>query len=357
MSFRNVADQLTDNMKVIHFTQPGAPSVLSLKEIDTPIPGPHDVLVKIKAAGINPVDTKIRQGKFPASDVTGFDASGVVELVGKLVANVSQGDEVFYAGHLGKQGSMAQYNVIDSRLIANKPRRVSFTDAAAFPLVSLTAWETFVDHFGLIPLSSIETLSGKQNANSMLIINGAGGVGSIATQLARRVFKLKNVIVTASREETIAHAKEMGATHVVNHHEPLKAQIEALGIEEVKYIMICHDTQMYLSPACELAAPYGRIASIVETDAPLQFQSMAAFSKALSFSWSFMMARPTSGFNMDAQGRILKQVAKLIDAGVLTSIATQTSVLSVVGLIKAHEQIESGTTIGKIVFEVCDDIL
>lgn len=306
---------------------------------------------------MNPVDTKIRQGAFPASDITGYDAAGVVESVGANVMQFTRGDEVYASGVLGRPGTTAQYYLVDARLAAKKPSTLNFAESASFPLVSLTAWEMLVDHFNLVPYAVMDTMSSKTNPDSILIVNGAGGVGSIATQLARKVFKLKNVVVTASRPETIQHAKDMGATHVINHHESLHPQLQKLGIESCKYVMICHSTPKYIAQATEIASCWGKIGSIVECEEPLEFQSMAAFSKALSFHWEFMLAKGSAGIMLDSQGRILKQVAKLIDAKILTSIVTETMTLSVRNLITAHEKLESGKAIGKIVLTLDSDTL
>lgn len=344
-------------MQAIHFKAKGPPTNFELQsKLDVPSPGPHDILVKIKACSVNPVDTKIRQGAFPASDITGYDAAGVVSSVGDSVANFEEGDEIYASGVLGRPGTTAQYYLIDSRLAAKKPKMIDFANAASFPLVSLTAWELLVDHFGLVPYALMDTMGAKTSQESLLIINGAGGVGSIATQLASKVLKLKNVIVTASRKETIAHAKSLGATHVINHHEELKPQLEKLGIKECKYIMICHSTSQYIDQACEIASCWGKVGSIVETDQPLAFHSMAAFSKALSFHWEFMLAKASANVMLESQGRILKQIAKLIDQKILISTVTQALELSVPNLIKAHEMLESGKTIGKIVLTVGDSL-
>lgn len=348
-------------MKAIHFTEGGgAPDCLQLQTLDIPTPGPHDLLVEIKACSVNPVDTKIRQGKFPASDVTGYDAAGIVSEVGSEVTHFRAGDAVYYSGMLGRQGTTAQYNLVDARLAARAPRDLSLADAAAFPLVSLTAWELFVEHFGLVPYGIMgdASMSTRKNQESILIINGAGGVGSIATQFARRVFNLANVIVTASRAETRAHAEQMGATLVIDHHTPLLPQLERHGIEKggIKYIMICHSTPQYLEAACEIAKVWGKIGSIVECDEPLQFQNMNAFTKALSFHWEFMLAKASAGVMLESQGRMLKQVATAINAGLVKPIATETLPLSVANLRKVHEKIEAGKAIGKIVLEVGSDI-
>lgn len=251
-------------MKAIQFKKGGGGAAESLEiiEVDKPSPEANDLLVSIKACSVNPVDTKIREGKFPASQVTGYDAAGVVEAVGKDVPSgaFKVGDEVYYAGVLGRQGTMAQYSLVDHRIAAKKPQKLDWAQAAAVPLVSLTAWEMLDEQFGL----QQDDPKGKQAQKSILIINGAGGVGTIATQLARHVFKLGKVIVTASRSETVKHAKDMGATHTIDHHKDLKEQVKSVvGIEAVDYIFICHSTPDYMETAVELAAPRGKIVSCI----------------------------------------------------------------------------------------------
>lgn len=340
-------------MKAIHYTSGGGPpSCLQLQTLDIPKPGPNDLLVQIKACSVNPVDTKIRQGKFPASDITGYDAAGIVTDVGTKVTGFKKGDEVIYAGRLGAQGSTAQYGLVDFRIVAPKPKNWGWADASSIPLVGMTAWEMLVDHFGIDPKAK-ET-NGKK---AILIVNGAGGVGSAATQLSK-VFGLGQVIVTASRDETIKHAKELGATIVIDHHKELKPQLKEKGIKGVKYIMICHTTPLYIEQACEIAKAWGKVGSIVECEEPLQFQSMAAFSKALSFHWEFMFANAVSDDDemMKYQGGHLKEISRLCEEGKLKSTVTQTFELSAKNLRKAHEILESGKAIGKISLTVGDDV-
>lgn len=343
-------------MKAIHFKTGGgaAADCLEVTNLEKPQPEANDLLVNIKATSVNPVDTKIREGKFPASQVTGYDAAGVVEAVGSLVNAFKVGDEVYYAGVLGRQGTMAQYSLVDHRVAAKKPKNLDWIHAAAVPLVSLTAWEMLEEQMGLQP----DDPKAAQSKKSILIINGAGGVGSVATQLSRKVFKLSKVIVTASREETRNHAMQMGATHTIDHHKDLEEQLKSVvGIDAVDYIFICHSTSQYMQAAVELAAPKGRIGSIVETDQPLPgLHDPKAFMKALTFSWELMFTKGAFQIDLQSQGDILARVAKLFDAGVLTSLVTESSELSVKNLVKAHEKLESGKTIGKIAFSIGDDL-
>lgn len=301
---------------------------------------------------MNPVDFKIRDGEIPGSDITGFDAAGTVEEIGSAVKGFKNGDAVYYSGALGRPGSTAQYNRVDYRLAAHKPKSLDWLHAAAVPLVSITAWELLGEHWGLQPNDSAN------QQKTILIINGAGGVGSIATQLARKVFKFGNVVVTASRPETIKHAKNMGASHVIDHHKPLKEQIQKeVGVDAIEYIMICHSTNLYLPTAVELATPWGQIGSIVEVTEPLTaLHTTDAFMKSLTFTWELMLSKTVYGNNLESHGRILKTVAQLFDDGTLVSLVTETDTLSVEGLIKAHEKLESGKSIGKLSLKVDDDI-
>lgn len=342
------------SIKAIHFKEPGPPSKLELTTISKPEPKANDLLVKIKACAVNPIDTKVRQGAFPASDITGYDGAGIVEAVGSSVKGFKAGDEVYYSGILGQPGTTAQYNLVDYRVTALKPKKLDFVAAATAPLVTVTAWELLEEHFNL----QQNDPSGKQKDKSLIIINGAGGVGSVATQLARKVFKLGKVIVTASRPETIEHAQNLGATHVINHHKDLKEQLKSeVGIEGVDYVFICYDTNSYMPVAVDIANPKGKIGSIVEISEPLKgFEKPDAFMKALSFHWELMLSKGVHQYDLESQGDILKRAAELFDSGDLVSIETERYPLSVENLRKAHEKLESGKMIGKTGLEVGEDI-
>lgn len=341
---------MATQMKAIVPSNPGPASVLSL--VDLPIPaleGPYDILVKILGVSLNPADTKVRKSNTRPNRVLGWDAAGVVEQAGKK-ALFKKGDEVFYAGSIGRAGTNAQYGVVDSRIVGRKPKGWSWADAAGLPLVALTAWEMLEDHFHLKPYAVPE------KDDTIIIVNGAGGVGTMATQLAAKVFNLKNVIATASRPETIEWVKKNGATHVISHREDLATQLKEQNLTP-SLAFICYDTPHYLPQLVSVLRPWGHIGSIVETDDPLPFhQSTGAFGKALSFHWELMFTRPLHGYDLETQGRILNEVAKLAEEGKLTNITTVKEVLSVQSLRKAHETVENGKAIGKIVFEVKDTI-
>lgn len=343
-------------MKAIQFKQGGgaAAECLELTTLDKPTPKDGDLLVKNYACAVNPVDTKIREGKFPASQITGYDAAGIVESVGSSVTSFQAGDEVYFSGQLGRPGSTAQYSLVDARLVAKKPKNLDWVDAACVPLVTLTAWELLEEHFNLLTNDP----SGQQKSKSILIINGAGGVGSIGTQLARKVFKLGTVTVTASRPETISHAKEMGATHVINHREPLKEQLKSVvGVDGVDYIFICYDTNAYMPHLIDICKPKAKIGSIVEIPELLQgMHTPDAFLKQISFHWEVMLSKGVYEYELESQGAILRHAARLLEDGTLKSVCKERDVLSVKGLIKAHERLESGKAVGKIGLSIGEDI-
>jgi zinc-binding alcohol dehydrogenase family protein len=343
-------------VKAIQFKKGGgkAADCLELITQDKPTPRPTDLLVKNYACAVNPVDTKIRQGAFPADQITGFDAAGIIESVGSSVTTFQPGDAVYFSGVLGRPGSTAQYSLIDHRLAAKKPSNLDWVDAACMPLVTLTAWELLEEHFHLLPNDP----SGVQHTKSILIINGAGGVGSIATQLARKVFRFKNVIVTASRPETIQHAKDMGATHVISHRESLKDQLQSkVGIDAVDYIFICYDTNAYMPHLIDICNPKAKIGSIVEIPELLQgMHTPDAFLKQISFHWEVMLSKGMYQYELESQGEILRRAAGLLEDGTLKGLCTEREELSVAALVRAHEKLESGKAIGKIGLSIGEDI-
>ncbi|BFZ59063.1 hypothetical protein YB2330_000065 [Saitoella coloradoensis] len=332
-------------MKAVAFT-PGPVSGLHIIEKERPTATGRDILVRIKAISVNPVDTKCRQGKFPADPVLGWDAAGIVAECGPEVTRWKVGDEVMYAGALGRQGTNAQFSVVDERIVGRKPNNWDWADAASLPLVGLTAWELLIDHFNL----SLD----KPNPGTLLIINGAGGVGTAAAQLASRVLQIPRVISTASRPETIAWCKQNGATDTIDHHKPLDVQLKELGVDNVEYNAILYGpTPGYVEQLIKTAAPRGKIGSIVESDDPIPLAD--AFSKALSFSWVFMLSRPMYNHDLEFQGEALDKMATLAEEGVLTSFATEKYKFTVENLRKIHQLLENGKAIGKHVLVLEDD--
>ena len=318
----------------------------SLQDLELPKPTAKgfDVLVRVEAISVNPVDTKIRSPKPQVEaqpKVLGYDAAGVVEAVGADVTLFQPGDEVYYAGDVTRPGSNAQFQLVDERLVGRKPATLDFAQAAALPLTALTAWELLFDR---MPFS----IDAEGNDRSLLIIAGAGGVGSIATQLARHAGF--TVIATASRPETIAWCKSMGAHHVIDHRQPLAPQLEALGFKQVDAVLNLADTDRYWEAIGELIAPLGHVGLIVEPSGLLKIGDPYK-AKSVGIHWEMMFARARFKTpDMIEQHRILGRVASLVDAGELRSTHSETvGSINAANLREVHRRLESGTTIGKLV--------
>ncbi|MCB1456431.1 MAG: zinc-binding alcohol dehydrogenase family protein [Nitratireductor sp.] len=313
-------------------------------DIQKPEPTGRDILVEVRAISVNPVDTKIRAPKDKVEDaprVIGWDASGVVKAVGPDVTLFEPGDAVYYAGDLTRPGTNQQFQLVDERIVGRKPASLSDAEAAALPLTAITAWEAFFDRLNIEP-------DGPAEGQSILIIGGAGGVGSIAIQLAKWVGL--TVIATASRPETISWVREMGADHVVNHREDLVAQVRALGFRHVDHIAIFNDMRHW-NAAVELIRPEGGIVSIDDTDLPMPMAGMK--TKAASLHWEFMFARSMHQTpDMVEQHRLLSRIAELVDTGVIRTTLTRTlNPINAENLREAHRLVESGAMIGKVVVE------
>lgn len=321
------------------------PDSLMNVELDKPEPTGHDLLVATKAIAVNPVDYKVRAPKDTVEDspkVLGYDAAGVVETVGPDVTLFKPGDAVFYAGDITRQGTNSEFHLVDERIVGSKPKSLDFAHAAALPLTSITAYEAFFDRLGIDP-------EGANKGETILIIGAAGGVGSIGIQLAR--IAGLSVIATASRPESIKWVTELGANHVINHREPLRPQIEAIGMKQVDYIALFNDTDGHWDAATDLIRPQGHIVTIVENSGPLDQGNMKM--KAASFSWEFMFARSMFQTpDMVQQHHLLNRIAAWIDEGRVR--ATTNSVVTPINaanLRDAHAALESGKAIGKIVLE------
>lgn len=316
-------------------------------ETSKPVPAAHDLLVKIDAISVNPVDFKVRQSS--AKDtvlenpkIIGWDAVGIVEAVGENVTLFKKGDEVYYAGDITKQGSNAEYQIIDERITGRKPKSLSIEEAAVIPLTGLTAWEILFDRIRINPQ--------KDKGKSILIIGGAGGVGSIAIQLAKKIAGL-TVIATASRPETIDWCKKQGADFVVDHKN-LIASVREAGFENVDFILDFVDTNLYWDLMVELIKPQGHIASITGSSDPVALNKLK--SKSVSFSWELMYTRSMfQTEDMIEQHNILNKIADLLDEGVLKTTLNETLIgLTADNLKKAHQLLESGKTIGKIAIKL-----
>ena len=319
------------------------PESLQDVELEQPVPGPRDLRVRVEAVSVNPVDTKIRAPKAQveaAPKVLGYDAAGVVDAVGSEVHGFAVGDAVYYAGDITRPGSNAQFQLVDARIAAPKPATLDFAAAAALPLTAITAWELL---FERMPF----TVDGGGSGKSLLVIAGAGGVGSVAIQLAKLAGF--TVIATASREESIAWCRDMGADHVVDHRQALAPQLQALGFESIDAAVNFADTDQYWEPLGELLSPQGHVGLIVEPAGALTIGDPYK-AKSIGIHWELMFTR--SRFrtaDMADQGRILARVADLVDAGRLRGTQTQTlSPINAANLREAHRRLESGRTIGKL---------
>lgn len=318
----------------------------SLLDVDLPSPVPtgRDLVVQVKAVAVNPVDTKVRSPKDrveSAPRVIGYDASGVVAAVGPDVTLFRPGDEVYYAGDITRPGTNQEYHLVDERIVGHKPATLSFAEAAALPLTTITAYESLFDRLGI-------DRDGADAGQSILMIGGAGGVGSIAIQLAKLAGLV--VIASASRPETVAWVRGLGADHTVDHRGDMVAQTRALGFPHVDHIAIFNDMRHW-EAAVDLIRPQGGIVSIDDTDLPMPMAGMK--TKAASLHWEFMFTRAMHQTpDMIAQHMLLDWVAAQIDAGRLRTTVTEVlRPISAANLRRAHAAIEAGTAKGKIVIE------
>lgn len=313
--------------------------------LDKPVAAGRDLLVQVEAISVNPVDYKIRSGVSPDAGqwkVLGWDAVGTVVETGDQVRDFKPGDRVWYAGSLTRPGANSEFHLVDERIVGRKPASLSNSEAAALPLTSITAWEMLFDR-----LDVRRPVAGA--ANAILIIGGAGGVGSIAIQLARALTDL-TVIATASRPETQDWVRQLGAHHVIDHRKPLAEQVEALGIGAPAFVFSTTQTLDHLSEIVRLIAPQGRFGLI---DDPDKLDIMPFKRKSVSVHWELMFTRPIyQTADMAEQGRLLNEVAKLVDEGKIRTTLTEVlSPISAANLKAAHGVLESGKAKGKIVLE------
>ncbi|MCV9943556.1 zinc-binding alcohol dehydrogenase family protein [Rhizobium sp. BT-175] len=317
----------------------------SLIDVELPMPeaGGHDLLVEIKAVSVNPVDVKVRAHSAPPADelkVLGWDAAGVVKAIGADVTLFKPGDEVFYSGVISRPGSNAEFHLVDERIVGAKPKSLDFAAAAALPLTSITAYEALFDR-----LKVQDAVSGA--GRSILIIGGAGGVGSIAIQIARALTDL-TVIATASRPETQDWVKELGAHHVVDHSKPIAPQVAALGIGAPGFIFSTTNTDSHIGDIVEAIAPQGRFALI---DDPKTLDIVPFKRKAVSVHWELMFTRPLYGTpDMIEQHKLLNKISELVDAGkIRTTLSEIVGPINAANLKTAHAMVESGRMKGKAV--------
>ena len=313
----------------------------------TDIPKPaakgQDIVVKIKAVATNPIDYKVlgMGGPCKLDDplIVGYDAAGIVDSVGPDAKLFKEGDEVFFSGSMTRAGTFAEYTAVDERIVGKKPSNLSWSKAAAMPLTTLAAWEAMVDKLH-IPVDK-EANAGK----TMLITAAAGGVGSIATQIAKNILGF-TVIGTASRPETEAYAKAHGCDHIVSHRSEYKPQLEKLGIDAVDYVVHLSDmTPEVFAQFTGIVKPYGAIGSIM-ANAVVNIEDL--FIKSISFCPVLMFTRPMFGVDMERQGEILNEASKFLEEGVLESTEVETFELTLENLKKALDMQQSGKTIGKI---------
>lgn len=335
-------------MKAVAYREPGPidrEDALQDITLERPEPEGRDLLVKVAAVSVNPVDTKVRQGRPPQGgvwQVLGYDASGVVEAVGSDVEDLAVGDAVFYAGSIARPGTNSEFHLVDERIVGNKPATLTDAEAAALPLTAITAWEMLFDRLDV-------NRPTPQGGGIILVIGGAGGVGSITIQLLRALTNL-TVIASASRPETQEWVRQLGAHHVVDHRRPMAPQVEALGLGAPGFVFSTTQTGQHLADIVELIAPQGRFGLI---DDPVEFDAMMLKGKAISLHWELMFTRSLfTTPDMAEQGKLLNEVAALVDAGRIRSTATEVAgTIDAATLIRAHAQIETGTARGKIVLE------
>ena len=336
-------------MKAVGYVQslpPSDPQSLFDFDAPTPAPGLRDLLVAVRAVSVNPIDCKVRmraQGTPEQPKILGFDCAGIVQAVGNEVTLFKSGDEVFYAGSILRPGTNCELHLVDERLVGPKPRTLSFAEAAALPLTSLTSWELLFDRLR-IPFGKL------QYAGALLVIGGGGGVGSILVQLARRLTGA-TVIASASRPETRQWALDNGAHHVVDHSRKLSEEVRKLGLQYVEFIIGLTHTGQHCDEIVELIAPQGAFALIDDPTPPIDIQKFK--SKCASLHWEMMFARSTFQTpDMIEQHRILRNISTLVDEGLLRTTLTKIAGrINAEHLRAAHAEIESGKSVGKIVLE------
>ena len=313
-------------------------------ELDRPKAAGRDLLVEVKAVSVNPVDYKVRLRADPGGEakVLGFDAAGVVAEAGRDVTLFKPGDEVFYAGTIVRSGTNAEFHLVDERIVGRKPKKLGFAEAAALPLTSITAWELLFDRLG------VQRGEGRDKRRA-LIIGGAGGVGSIAIQLARRLTGL-TIVTTASRPETSAWCRELGAHHVIDHRQPFAPQMKAAGVPDVDLVLGLTQTDQHLAQIVEVLAPQGRFGLI---DDPKSLDMGLFKRKSASVHWESMFTRSIfETSDMIEQHNLLDEVSRLIDQSVLrTTLGENLGRITAANLKRAHALVESGKSRGKLVLE------
>ena len=313
-------------------------------QLPEPVPGPRDILVRVEAISVNPVDTKMRRAPQPnpiIPRVLGYDAAGTVVAVGAEATLFAPGDQVYYAGSIVRPGANSELHIVDERIVAKKPATLDMAQAAALPLTSITAWEALFERLGI-------DRHGADAGKRILIVGGAGGVGSIAIQLASTLARL-DVIATASRPESAAWCRELGATRIVDHHGDVPGQLLAQGVQSVDYVLCLNDLDQHFPALAEALAPQGKLCSIVRNERPLLLDMLFGKSATLVFELMFTRSTYTTP-DMIAQHTLLTAVAQLVDDGVLkTTVNEVAGTINAANLTRAHKALDAGATIGKIV--------
>ncbi len=321
------------------------PQALLDIELPEPVPGPRDLLVEVRAISVNPVDTKVRSNTQPEAGqpkVLGWDVAGVVVAVGDKTSLLKVGDEVFYAGSIARAGSNSERHLVDERIVGRKPQSLGFAEAAALPLTAITAWELLFERLQLV--------EGQGAGQQLLIVGAAGGVGSIMLQLARQLTNI-TVIATASRPETQAWVRELGAHHVIDHRQPLQEELQRIGFDSISHVASLTQTDSHFDQLVEALAPQGRLALIDDPAEPLDVMKLKR--KSLSLHWELMFTRSLFETpDMIEQHHLLQRVSELVDQKVLrTTLGEHFGTINAANLRRAHALLESGKARGKIVLE------
>lgn len=312
------------------------PKALQNIEIDVPDLRPHDVLVRVEAVSVNPVDIKRRGALQPTAEpvILGHDAAGVIEAVGPAVTTLSAGDEVWYAGDVSRPGTNADLHAVDERIVSRKPSSLSFAEAAALPLTTITAWETLFERFALTAAST----------GDLLVLGAAGGVGSVMIQLAKKLTGVR-VIGTASRPDSREWALTMGADAVIDHHD-LAAQARDIAPAGIDYLFSPHSAGN-VDVYAEIVRPFGHITAI---DEPEGLELVVLKEKSIAWHWELMFTRALFGYDMIAQQKLLAATADLVDRGeIATTVTSIVTGFDADGIREAHRAVESGRMIGKVV--------
>ncbi|MFK7794197.1 MAG: zinc-binding alcohol dehydrogenase family protein [Gammaproteobacteria bacterium] len=344
-------------MKAIGYLQPqsiGHADALVDIEIPMPEAQGRDLLIKVHAVSVNPVDTKVRTSASPEAGqhkILGWDAVGEVVAMGDQVELCKVGDQVWYAGDITRAGSNAEYQLVDERIVGKKPASLSNIEAAAMPLTAITAWELLFDRLDFTP-SNQDTRVNKHVSRkpNILIIGAAGGVGSILTQLAA---KLTNAIVigTASRQHSQDWVRDLGADHVINHHQSFMPQLNDIGIDSVTHVISLSHTEQHFDQIVEVLTPQGKFALIDDPKENLDIMKLKV--KSISLHWEFMFTRSMfSTEDIQKQHELLSAISKLVDSGeIKTTLGENYGIINADNLKRAHAHIESNQAVGKVVLE------